>query len=134
MLFTPVFSPFHFFSLAAISQSPHHLHQIRHCKCPSLPCFLPHSKLSWGTHTWKFLTLQTFLLRMPLWKKTPSQSTLKYGSENRLWVRGLRKIVSDLNTLIRARGPVPVGSCNYPFFIREAVSIITLSVRPFIDR
>ena len=29
-------------------------------------CYL---KLSWGTHTKKYLTLQTFLLRMPLWKK-----------------------------------------------------------------
>ena len=61
---------------------------------PSL--FSLYSKLSWGTYTWKFLTLQTFLLRMPLWKRnqkfnfTPlSESTLKYGSENRPWVRGL---------------------------------------------
>ena len=41
--------------------------------------------------------LQAFLLRMPLWKKSrnlvlpPSQSTLKYGSENRPWVRVLKK-------------------------------------------
>ena len=36
-----------------------------------LPPFLFafYSKLSWGTHTWKFFTLQAFLLQMPLWKK-----------------------------------------------------------------
>ena len=35
----------------------------------SLNLFASYSKLSWGTHTWKLLNLQTFLLRMPLWKK-----------------------------------------------------------------
>ena len=40
-------------------------------RCTPLPPFLFafYSELSWGTHTWKFLTLQTFLLRMPQWKK-----------------------------------------------------------------
>ena len=35
-------------------------------RCTPLPLFLFafYSKLSWGTHTWKFLTLETFLLRM----------------------------------------------------------------------
>ena len=65
--------------------------------------FAIYSKFSWGTHTWKFLTLQAFLLRMPLWKKIdkfsftpPPQSTLKYGSENRPWVRGLNSAFLSL--------------------------------------
>ena len=65
---------------------------------PSLPCFLAYfSKLSWGIHTWKFLTLPTFLLPMPIWKKKsknlvlpPSQSTLKYRSKYRPCTRALK--------------------------------------------
>ena len=57
--------------------------------------FAFYSKYLAGIHTWAFLTLQTFLLRMSPWKKNknlgppPPQSTLKYRSKNRPWARGL---------------------------------------------
>ena len=57
--------------------------------------FLPLLKISLGNPYLKILDLKKLLLRMPLWKKnekfsfTPSQSTLKYGSKNRPWPKGL---------------------------------------------
>ena len=40
-------------------------------RCTLLPplLFAFYSKYLEATHTWKFLTLQTFLLRIPLWEK-----------------------------------------------------------------
>ena len=68
--------------------------------------FLPSTQnIITKTHTWKCLTLQPFLLRMHPWKKiqnfcfTPSQSNLKYESENRPWVRGLNWVGLDSRAL-----------------------------------
>ena len=58
-------------------------------RCTPLPTFLFafYSKLSWGTHTLKCLTLQTFLLRMPLWKKKIKKFSFTPLSEHfEIWV------------------------------------------------
>ena len=61
-------------------------------RCTTLPplFFAFYSKYLEATHTRKFLTLQTFFLRM-LYEKnsfTRSQITLKFRSKNRSWTRG----------------------------------------------
>ena len=48
--------------------------------------FAFYSKLSWGTHTWKFLTLQAFLLQMPIWKKNKKFSFTPLSEHFEIWV------------------------------------------------
>ena len=57
---------------------------------PSL-VFAFYSKYLEATHTWKFLTLQIFLLRMPLYTYKKIVFTLKYWSKNRPCTKGLNK-------------------------------------------
>ena len=67
---------------------------------PFDPCFLcPFSKYLCASHTWKFLTLQHFLLQMPLlqmplWKKSknvayPLSEHFERWVQNRPWPNGL---------------------------------------------
>ena len=63
--------------------------------------FCPLLKIS-ATQTGKFLTFQNFLLRMKKNKRknTPSQSTMKYGSDNRPKVRGIESPYSHCTVFL----------------------------------
>ena len=58
----------------------------RACTPPPMPWFCPLLKNHYATHTWKFLTLQNFLLRMHPWKKNQQVLFYPFSEQFEIWV------------------------------------------------